>query len=284
MIIDIVPAEKQGEAFGIFSAFFNGGFLIGPGLGGLLATTGYASAFIGAALFRIVAIVLVIFMIPAVRKETSISRGERTSLWISYRALFTVPLMGAYILAFGDFLYLGFDLTLLPLWMHDHLGASVAIIGIAYMAWAIPNIIFSAVGGRVADRARRSLIIAIFGLAQVPIYIALGLATMAGAVVALFAIHGCLYAFIQPAVDAHVAHSSRSTMRARVQGMYATFGLVGAFFGANVFSPLYALNYRLPLFTMGTLFGLCVIVGGIMVRISEARRKVSEAVAEPLHV
>jgi len=282
MIIDIVPAEKQGEAFGIFSAFFNGGFLIGPGLGGLLATTGYASAFIGAALFRIVAIVLVIFMIPAVRKETSISRGERTSLWISYRALFTVPLMGAYILAFGDFLYLGFDLTLLPLWMHDHLGASVAIIGIAYMAWAIPNIIFSAVGGRVADRARRSLIIAIFGLAQVPIYIALGLATMAGAVVALFAIHGCLYAFIQPAVDAHVAHSSRSTMRARVQGMYATFGLVGAFFGANVFSPLYALNYRLPLFTMGTLFGLCVIVGVIMVRISEARRKVSEAVAEPL--
>jgi MFS family permease len=108
------------------------------------------------------------------------------------------------------------------------------------------------------------------------------LATMAGVVVALFAIHGCLYAFIQPAVDAHVAYSSRSTMRARVQGMYATFGLIGAFFGANVFSPLYAINYRLPLFTMGTIFGLCVIVGGIMVRISEARRKVSEAVAEPL--
>ena len=162
MVIDIVPAEKQGEAFGIFSAFFNAGFLIGPGLGGLLATTGYASAFIGAALFRVVAIILVIFMIPAVRKETSsTSRSEEAGPAISYRTLFALPLVGAYILAFGDYLYLGFDLTLMPLWMHDHLGASVAIIGIAYMGWTIPNIIFSPVGGRLADRLRRSLIIAI---------------------------------------------------------------------------------------------------------------------------
>lgn len=280
MIIDIVPAEKQGEAFGIFSAFFNAGFLLGPGLGGLLATTGYASAFIGAALFRVVAIVLVIFMIPTVRKETSSTRSEGARPGISYRALFTIPLVGAYILAFGDYLYLGFDLTLLPLWMHDQLGASVAIIGIAYMAWAIPNIIFSAIGGRVADRARRSLIIAVFGLAQVPIYFLYGVATMAIFVVVLFAIHGLFYAFIQPAVDAHVATSSRSDMRARVQGMYSTFGLVGAFFGANVFSPLYAINYRLPLFTMGTLLGLSVIVGSIMVRISEARKEVVEPLAE----
>jgi MFS family permease len=274
MIIDVVPAEKQGEAFGIFGAFFNAGFLLGPGLGGLLAITGYASAFIGAALFRIVAIVIVITLIPVARKEKSDTRKETVTPAIPYRALFALPLLGAYILAFGDYLYLGFDLTLMPLWMHDHLGASVAVIGIAYMAWAVPNIIFSPVGGRMADRFRRSLIIAIFGLAQVPLYFLYGAATMASFVVVLFAIHGLFYAFIQPAVDAHLAAASRSTMRARVQGMYSTVGLMGAFFGANVFSPLYAVNYRLPLFTMGTIFGLCVIVGSVMVRISESRREV----------
>ena len=274
MIIDVVPAEKQGEAFGIFSAFFNAGFLLGPGLGGLLAITGYASAFIGAAVFRVVAIVIVITLIPVARKERSDTRKETVTPAIPYRALFALPLLGAYILAFGDYLYLGFDLTLMPLWMHDHLGASVTVIGIAYMAWAVPNIIFSPVGGRMADRFRRSLIIAIFGLAQVPLYFLYGAATMASFVVVLFAIHGLFYAFIQPAVDAHLAASSRSTMRARVQGMYSTVGLMGAFFGANVFSPLYAVNYRLPLFTMGTLFGLCVIVGSVMVRISESRREV----------
>src|SRR2546428_7480022 len=109
MIIDIVPPEQQGEAYGIFNAFFNAGFLIGPGLGGLLATTGYASAFIGAALFRIVAIVLGIFMIPAVRKGTSsTSRNEEAGPAISYRALFALPVVGSYILAFGHYLYLGF--------------------------------------------------------------------------------------------------------------------------------------------------------------------------------
>jgi MFS family permease len=276
MIIDIVPPEQQGEAYGIFNAFFNAGFLIGPGLGGLLATTGYASAFIGAALFRIVAIVIVIALIPTVRKETVTTKSGELRPAIPYRALFAIPLLGAYILAFGDYLYLGFDLTLMPLWMHDHLGASVAVIGLAYMAWSIPNIILSPIGGRLADRYRRSLMIAIFGLAQVPLYILYGAATMASLVVVLFGLHGIFYAFIQPAVDAHVATSSYSNMRAGVQGMYSTVGLLGAFFGANLFSPLYTINYRLPLFTMGTIFGLCVITGSILVRISESRSKSAE--------
>jgi len=122
--------------------------------------------------------------------------------------------------------------------------------------------------------------IAIFGLAQVPLYFLYGVTTMAIFVVVLFAVHGLFYAFIQPAVDAHLAASSRSTMRARVQGMYSTIGLIGAFFGANVFSPLYAINYRLPLFTMGTLFGLCVILGSTLVRISEARTTLVDPLKE----
>src|SRR5579885_693981 len=48
LIADAVPAEKRGESYGIFSAFFNGGFLFGPALGGLLGGLGYAPPFIGA--------------------------------------------------------------------------------------------------------------------------------------------------------------------------------------------------------------------------------------------
>src|SRR5947209_10381772 len=46
LITDAVPAEKRGEAFGIFGAFFNVGFLLGPGLGGLVAGLGYVPPFI----------------------------------------------------------------------------------------------------------------------------------------------------------------------------------------------------------------------------------------------
>src|SRR5947199_4469822 len=92
--VDIIPAEKQGEAYGVFNAFFNAGFLLGPGIGGLLATTGYASAFIGAALFRLVAIVVVIILIHPEKRATYATNNEVKVL--SYRSLFTLPLIGAY--------------------------------------------------------------------------------------------------------------------------------------------------------------------------------------------
>ena len=91
----------------------------------------------------------------------------------------------------------------------------------------------------------------------------------------LFAVHAVFYAFIQPAVDAHVVAASAADARARVQGIYAMVGVAGAFAGANVLTPLYALNSRLPLFALAVGYGRCVVVGGLMVRRSEARGDVS---------
>ncbi len=272
LVVDTLPSSKQGEAYGVFNAFFNAAFLLGPGIGGLLATTGYASAFIGAALFRLMAVVIVVFAIHPQKHSTHITTHKEKKL--SYKALFILPLIGAYILAFGDYLYLGFDQTLMPIWMHDHLGASVAVIGIVYMLWAIPNMLISPFSGRFIDRLRhRSWLILLCGLAQVPLYITYGLANTALLVAILFAVHGIVYAFMQPAVDTLVASSSVSYMRGRVQGLYATVGLIGAFTGASGFSPLYALNFRLPLFVMGIGFGICVLIGSMLIRISEIRKQ-----------
>lgn len=272
LIIDAIPQEQQGEAFGIFGAFFNASFLLGPGIGGVLATTGYASSFIGAVVFRIVAVFVVLLLIRPDGREQRFVQKDRAEK-VPYRMLFTLPLIGAYLIAFGDYLYLGFDLTLTPLWLHDHLGASVAVIGIVYMLWAIPNTILSPLGGRLADKKRRSSLILIFGLAQVPIYLVYGLVNMALIVALLFAVHGIVYAFMQPAIDAHVATASVSSMRARVQGLYSAFGLIGAFVGSSGFTPLYNINFRLPLFVMGIAYGICVLVGGLMIRFAEKRKE-----------
>lgn len=271
LIADAVAPEQRGEAYGLFGAFFNAGFLIGPALGGWLATTGYSSAFIAAVAFRLVALAIVIAFIPSALQGNAESQTAGNTTRLRLRELFGLPLVGAYVLAFGDYLYLGFDLALMPLWMHDHLGATVALIGLAYVAWAAPSIILSPIGGRVADRSRRSRLILIFGLGQVPLYIVYGLASSVWLVVGLFAVHAVLYSFIQPAVDAHVAAASSAGSRARVQGMYSTVGLAGAFVGASALTPLYALNFRLPLFVLGPAYGLCVLVGGLLIRRSEAR-------------
>ena len=271
LINEVVPAEQQGEAYGLFGAFFNGGFLLGPGIGGALASLSYAIPFIGAVVFRLVAVIIVITMIH-VPGHHSISGEKRQKVTVSYRLLFTLPLVAAYLIAFGDYLYVGFDLTLMPLWMRDHLGASVAIIGLTYMLWAIPNIALSPVGGRIADKRRRSTLILIFGLGQVPLYIIYGLANTWLIVAIVFAIHGAVYALIQPAVDAHVAASATSSMRAGVQGLYTTFGLFGAFIGNSGFSPLYEINFRLPLFVIGIIYGICVLTGGLAIRSIETRK------------
>jgi MFS family permease len=272
LITDAVAPEKRGEAFGIFSAFFNTGFLLGPALGGILASTGYASAFIGAVLFRLVAIVIVVTMIH--NKTRGEQEAEEAARPVSLGKLFGMALTGAYILAFGDFLFIGFDISLTALWLHDHLGASIAVIGFAYVAFSIPSIIVAPFGGRVADRRRRSSLILIFGLAQVPIYIIYGLANSILIVVIFFIIHGVVYSMMQPAVDAHVAASTTVGARARIQGLYSAAGLVGGFVGASGCSFLYGLNFRLPLFAIGVGFGICVLIGGILVRIYESRNTV----------
>jgi MFS family permease len=279
LIADAVPDEQRGRAYGCFGACFNFGFLFGPAVGGLLASINYTSAFWGAALCRLAALVIVLLLVPS-SPVTAAASAARSSA-APRRAIFRLPLVGAYILAFGDYLYLGFDMALMPLWMHDHLGASVAVIGLAYVAWAIPGVVVAPVGGRVADRRRRSYLILIFGLAQVPIYIVYGLATTAWLVVGFFAVHAVLYSFVQPAVDAHVADASLANARARAQGMYYTFGLMGAFAGANLLTPLYALDFRLPLFVLGAGYGLSILAGGLLIRRAERLGLVGRAAAVP---
>jgi len=269
LVAETVAPERQGEAYGIFSAFLNAGFLFGPALGGLFASTGYASAFIGSCLLRLVALLVVLALVPMDPRRHPEARARARA--VSRRALLTLPLIGAYILVFGDSLYFGFDLTLMPLWMRHHLGAPVALIGLAYALWAMPNVLGSPLGGRVADRARRSTIILLLGLLQVPLYMGYGLASSILPVLIIFMIHGGVYALMQPSVDATLAAYSPPDARARAQSVYATVGLASAFIAANTLTTLYGINFRLPLFAMAGGFGLCVLVGGGCIRLAERR-------------
>ncbi len=277
LITDSIPSEKRGEAFGVFGSFFNAGFLFGPALGGLLAGTGYASAFIAAVVFRLAALVLVFIMIKPGMQQRQTQQEQKVPLKLG--ELFTPPLTGAYLLAFGDFLYVGFDTTLAALWMHDHLGASVTWIGLSYMIWSLPGIILAPIAGRIADRRRRSGMILLFGLTQVPLYLLYALSNWFWLVALLFLVHGTLYAFVQPAVDSHVASASVSHARARILGIYSASGLVGGFVGASGLSLLYSWNFRYPLLAIGLGYGLCVCIGGSLIRWSESRSRLYPALS-----
>ena len=271
MLADEIPDEQRGQAFGIYGAFMNGGFLLGPALGGLLASTGYTPTFVGSAAFRLVAFALVVLFIPRGRQVHPDVRARAAA--VSRRALWTLPLVGAYILFFGDNIYFGCDLTLAPLWLKHHVGASIAFIGLSYAVWALPNVLLTPYGGRIADRVRRSTLILIFGVLQIPCYIAFAFINSVAAVLVVFAIHGAIYAMMQPAVDANLAAFSPPAARARAQGLYTAIGTGGAFIAANTLSALYGVNFRLPLFVMAAAFAVCLLLGGTMVRIAEGKTR-----------
>jgi MFS family permease len=269
ILADEIREDERGQAFGIYGAFMNAGFLLGPALGGLLAATGYAPTFLISVVFRLAAVLIVVRFVPVAPRVRPETRAEAAA--VPRRALWTMPLIGAYILFFGDNLYFGFDLTLAPLWLKHHVGATITLIGLSYAVWALPNVILTPIGGRIADRMRRSTLILVFGALQIPCYIAFGLLNSIGVAMVVFAIHGAVYAMMQPAVDANLAAFSPPAARARAQGLYSALGMVGAFLAANTLSYLYGINFRLPLFVMAVGFGLCVLIGGVMVRVAEER-------------
>ncbi|MEO5954058.1 MAG: MFS transporter, partial [Chloroflexia bacterium] len=157
MIADIILPEKRGEAYGVFNSFFNASWVLGPGIGSLLASWSYESVFVAAFVTRLIACGLVFFVLfePShVLRDASIPRRK-----LSARDLFTLPLVGAYVLVLSDYMYIGFDQTLFPLWMQDHLGATVALIGLTYITWGLPPTLLSTFGGKLADRIRRSTLI-----------------------------------------------------------------------------------------------------------------------------
>jgi len=147
----------------------------------------------------------------------------------------------------------------------------VTWIGVTYMIWSLPAILLAPLAGRIADRRRRSSMILFFGLTQVPFYIIYALSNSLWLVSALFLLHGTLYAFIQPAVDSHVASASLSHARARILGIYSAAGLIGGFVGASGLSLLYSWNYRYPLLAISLGYGLCVCIGGTLIRRAEGR-------------
>lgn len=275
-IADMVPDESRGRAYGMFSAFFNLGFLFGPAAGGLLAAIAYSWVFVLATALRLGGAAIVFAGLRATRGSVAAASEALETSTLSWRPPINMGLAAAYIIAFGDYLWLGFDQTLAPLWMRHHLGASIALIGVAYSVWSLPSAIMAPFGGRLADRHRRWVLVLAAGLGQLPMY---GLYILAHSIYPIlvgFVMQACLYSIVSPAVDAHLAKASPRESRARAQSAFAATGAVGAFVGATVFVPLYALDYRLPLTVEAIVYGVVILVGAQMMRIWERRRVTAE--------
>jgi len=69
MVADLLPAEKRAQGYGLFRVTFNLSIVIGPAIGGFLATRSYLLLFISDAVISLISAVLVAVYLPETKPE-----------------------------------------------------------------------------------------------------------------------------------------------------------------------------------------------------------------------
>lgn len=103
-IADVTTKERRAQALGYMSASMNTGFIVGPGIGGLLAEFGTRVPFFVAGTLGIVAAILSLTVLrePEHTQETAASVAPGQSSWNRvFHPVYLIPLLIIFIMSFG---------------------------------------------------------------------------------------------------------------------------------------------------------------------------------------
>ncbi len=263
LIVDLTPPERRGQAFAAWWAALNGGWLLGPALGGLLAgLIGKAPLFVIGGLGEVAlgtGVVLTLGRLKVARPRPH-PAGER----VPYRALLAAPLVAAFILAIGFEVPVGIFTGIWSVYLAD-LGASEFELGISFTAFSLANLLFLPLGGRLADRTPRWRRLLVLSLALGAVVVCYAIPSVA-AILVLGALEGIVIALLSPSVDAYLAAVSDPRVQGRVQGAYTTAGMAGAATGALFSSVLYEAGRPVPFLAAGTALLVLTTVAIGMIR------------------
>ena len=275
LIADVSPTNRRGQAYAVVGAAFSGGMLLGPPIGGILATIVgvnwlYASAGIIEVVVAIGTLAYMIRLIPPPTKTL-----EKVS--VPFRELISRPLMGAFILGFAGQFQFGLFSGIWSIYLKD-LGASDFQIGLSFSTFSVTFMLLSPFSGRMADRSERwrrillanllyGVVIALYGIFEVvPFILILGL------------IEGCIVSFTQPATDAYLASVADPRIQGRVQGAFVTVGMAGAAISALLGSVLYGIAPIVPFLAGGAVLVALTFVAVYFIRETEHNLKLQQVV------
>jgi MFS family permease len=283
-IMDSIPAARRGQAFGLLGAAVNGGILIGPAVGGLMAgVTGMEGPFWFGAGSSLLAGIFLAFLVKA-RRTTEVEPAGAASeaAGISAEHIQWRAILPVFISTIGWGFVGGFFNVVWNIWIHD-LGGSLDIIGLSYTVFALPLIILGPWAGRLSDRHNRVLLILAPSLVAGAIYIAYGFLTNLWIIMVLGTLEGAMIALLVPASDSYLADVMPSSMRGRVQGMVTTTNTAMGFIGALICGPLYAIGPLYLFLVLGALHIITATTASVLMMPTERRlhgHKVQAAAAQ----
>jgi DHA1 family tetracycline resistance protein-like MFS transporter len=242
-VADISPPEKRAQNFGIVSAAFGIGFIIGPAIGGLLGGLGSRAPFFAAAALSLINFCYGFFVLP----ESLPPERRRAFEWRRANPLGTLNQMRKHPVVLGllGALFLwGLGNQVMPTtwafyttfrfgWSEATIGASFAAVGL--VMFSSQAIVMRFLVPRLGER-RAALIGIASGMAG---YAGFGLAT-AGWMMFAWLASWFFAAIVMPTTVALMSHRISPDAQGELQGAVASLFSLSAILGPPIMSHLFA--------------------------------------------
>ncbi len=255
-----VPRALLGRAMGmVYGAFFVGFILASPLAGALAATIGMRATILVGSVFFALSFLGSLGLTPGRVARTAATVRFPRAFWV----LLTLAPVGAFVAVLPT--------PLLPVYVRDVAGSPLELVGVYIACVSLGSALFSAGGGRLADR-----------VGPAPAVLANALVLTVGCVIAaLLASSGILVAIGLVLTGANVASNpvmaallERVVPRARASVGYAAFQLVyavGFGIGGIAAGSLYDADAHLPLVvTIALALPVAAVFALVITRISRA--------------
>ncbi len=298
MIVDATEEGERGEAFGIYSAFQMGGFVLGPVIGAFGAALGggFAFPFLFTGTLTLLAAVMLQVTLPGKPRvvEEPADRvpgpGVAASLRPPHRVapseppfsastagipaadeaagetraplrdLVNVSLGVALIMNFGFSLAFGVYEVIWSLYLQD-LGASIEWVGLTFALFGLPMMLVSPWAGRLVDRSGPMRFAIAGGIVICIAGVVYGLSSEPLVPSAMVPVEAVAEAFLLPALYALVAFGSPAGRSSTAQGIFGAVGTIGLIVATLSAGWLWELGRAWPFvfFVIGA--SICLVLG-----------------------
>ena len=285
-ITDATPADRRGEAFGMYGAAQMGGLLLGPAIGGIgsavfggvsfIFVFGAISSFLAAAAIairvrerpraadaaRTAALDLTEFAHEAGHMAARASRQHTGDEWSrdAPTSLVNPLLIAAVLFTVGGNFAAGTYEVIWSLYLQG-LGAGLGLIGLTFAMFGLPILVLSPIFGRLVDRGglRRYLVVGTI----LPVVAALLYTVIRDPLLAipLILVEATGFAMANPALFALVAAGSPRDRSSTAQGVFGGAGTMGFVIASLFAGALADVDIRLPFYLFAIVMTTFAIAG-----------------------
>jgi MFS family permease len=265
LLADLTPPDRRGAAFGQWQASNMAGFLVGPLLGGFLASIDVHLVFVAAGIGCVLGGVLCLTLpeVP-IQREHALSPDVRPGAAPPRLLLVLLPA----IVAGSAWQYLGgvYGATW-SLYMVSLSGGPFEI-GLSISIFSLPVVLLSGLSGQLQDRIGARPVVAVSLLFAAIFATGYTLTRSIPVVILLGLIEGVCTVGGLPAVMAEVSRSVRSSQQGRAQGLFATFTVAAQAVGSLAGGGLFERAHALPFISISVVCVLAILATPFLGRVA----------------